>query len=138
MSAPNARREEFEIALGELAAKHHIELPIVMNVYAGAYDIYPVLKIDSVGDKQKLFKLMADYAVVVDRCGGAFTSDGAEGRLKANAAWAVLDEAHAKLYEDLRAIFDPFGTLNAGVKQKSDLRTLVAALRSDYDAASQL
>ncbi len=133
---PSNRREEFEIALGELAAKHHIELPVVMNVFAGTYDIYPILKLDSVGDKQKLFKLMADYAVVVDRCGGAFTSDGAEGRLKANAAWAVLDEAQVALYEQVRKIFDPFGTLNPGVKQKGDLRTLVAALRSTYDTAS--
>ena len=135
---PNNRREEFEIALGELAAKHHVELPVVMNVFAGTYDVYPILKLDSVGDKQKLFKLMADYAVVVDRCGGAFTSDGAEGRLKANAAWAVLDDAHAALYEDVRKIFDPFGTLNPGVKQKTDLRTLVAALRSSFDTASSV
>lgn len=135
---PNNRREEFEIALGELAAKHHVELPIVMNVFAGTYDIYPILKLDSVGDKQKLFKLMADYAVVVDRCGGAFTSDGAEGRLKANAAWAVLDDTHAALYDEVRKIFDPFGTLNPGVKQRTDLRTLVAALRSSYDTASSV
>lgn len=137
-SVPSNRREEFEIALGELSTKHHVELPIVMNAYAGTYDIYPILKLDSVGDKQKLFKLMADYAVVVDRCGGAFTSDGAEGRLKANAAWAVLDDEHAALYEQVRKIFDPFGTLNPGVKQKGDLRTLVAALRSSYDTASTL
>lgn len=137
-SLPPNRQEEFEIALGELAAKHHVELPVVMNALTGTYDIYPVLKLDSVGDKQKLFKLMADFAVVVDRCGGAFTSDGAEGRLKANAAWAVLDEKHADLYEQIRKIFDPFSTLNPGVKQKGDLRTLVAALRSSYDTASVL
>lgn len=135
-SIPSDRREEFEIALGELGAKHHLELPVVVNAYSGTYDIFPLLKLDSVGDKQKLFKLMADYAVVVERCGGAFVSDGAEGRLKANAAWAVLDEAEAALYEQVRAIFDPFKTLNAGVKQKAELRSLVASLRSDFDAAS--
>ena len=68
----------------------------------------------------------------------AFTADGAEGRLKANAAWATLDEAHARLYEQVREIFDPFGTLNPGVKQKTELRSLVATLRSTYDSASVL
>lgn len=137
-SVQSNRREEFELALGELASKHHVELPIVMNAFAGTYDLYPILKLDSVGDKQKIFKLLTDYAVVVDRCGGAFTSDGAEGRLKANAAWANLEESHAQLYEQVRKIFDPFGTLNPGVKEKGDVRTLVAALRSTYDTASIL
>lgn len=135
---PGNRREEFEIALGELSSRHHVELPVELNALANTYNIYPVLKLDSVSDKQKLFKLMADYAVIVERCGGSFTSDGAEGRLKAHAAWAILQDDRAALYEQIRQIFDPFGTLNPGVKQKIELRSLVAALRHEYDSASAL
>ncbi len=127
------RREEFEIGFSELATKHHLEMPAIVNLLNGTYDVFPILKIDSVGDKQKLFKLLGDYADLVDRCGGAFISDGAEGRLKSNAAWSTLDDTHVVLYEQLRAIFDPFGTLNPGVKQKNEVRSLVAALRSSYD-----
>ncbi|HWT39924.1 MAG TPA: FAD-binding oxidoreductase [Dongiaceae bacterium] len=137
-SVPANRREEFEIALGELAARDHIELPVVVNCIDGTYDVATLLKLESVSDKQKLFKLLTDYATVVDRCGGAFTADGAEGRLKAPAAWAVLDGAQVDLYHQLRAIFDPFNTLNPGVKDKTELRTLVAALRADFDGASVL
>lgn len=133
---PANRREEFEIAVGELAAKHHLELPLALNQLTETYDAFPVLKLDSVSDKQKLFRLLTDYAEIVARCSGAFTSDGAEGRLKANAAWSVLTEDETALYEQIRAIFDPFGTLNPGVKQKNDIRTLVAALRDSYDTAS--
>jgi FAD/FMN-containing dehydrogenase len=138
VSIPVNRAEEFEIAVGELGAKHHLELPLELDILAGTYNTYPLLKLDSVADKQKIFKLITDYAVLVDKCGGAFTADGAEGRLKANASWAVVDEAHARLYEEIRTIFDPFGTLNPGVKQKGDLRTLIGSLRSSYDAASML
>lgn len=138
VSVPANRAEEFELAVGELASKHHIELPLELDILSGTYNTYPLLKLDSVGDKQKIFKLLTDYSTLVDKCGGAFTADGAEGRLKANAAWDILDEKHAKLYEQVRAIFDPFGTLNPGVKQKGDLRTLVASLRSSYDIASTL
>lgn len=137
-SLPANRAEEFEIAVGELASKHHMELPLELDILAGTYNAHPLLSLDSVGDKQKIFKLLTDYAALVDKCGGAFTADGAEGRLKANAAWAVVDEAHAHLYEQIRKIFDPFGTLNPGVKEKGELRTLVAALRSNYDVASLL
>lgn len=137
-SVPTNRYEEFEIAVGNLATKHHIELPLELDVIAGTYSIYPLLELGSVSDKQKIFKLLTDYAALVDKSNGAFTADGAEGRVKASAAWANLDDAHAKLYEEVREIFDPFGTLNPGVKQKGDLRTLVAALRANYDSASVL
>ena len=138
VSIPVNRCEEFEIAASELAVKHHLELPLEYDAVSGVYNTFPLLSLDSVGDKQKIFKLLTDWAALVDKCGGAFTADGAEGRLKASAAWANLDEAQAKLYEQVREIFDPYGTLNPGVKQKTELRTLVAALRSSYDTASVL
>lgn len=137
-SVPSNRAEEFELAVSDLAAKHHIELPLEIDSLSGTYNVHPLLQLDSVGDKQKVFKLLTDYAALVDKTGGAFTNDGAEGRLKSNAAWAVLDEAHAQLYEQVRKIFDPFGTLNPGVKEKNELRALVSHLRSDYDVASVL
>jgi len=137
-SVPSTRCDEFEQSLKELAAKHHVDLPTEFNVQTCTYTVYPLLKLDSVSDKQKLFKLMADYAALITRCGGAFTADGAEGRVKTPAAWAVLDEDEAALYEEIRTIFDPFNTLNPGVKQKVDLRTVVAALRSSYDSTSVL
>ena len=137
-SVPANRAEEFEIAVGELASKQHVELPLELDALAGVYNVYPLLDLDSVSAKQKIFKLLTEYATLVDKCGGAFTADGAEGRLKANAAWSVIDDAHARIYEEIRQIFDPFGTLNPGVKQKGELRTLVGALRSSYDSASIL
>jgi FAD/FMN-containing dehydrogenase len=132
---PSDRREEFTEALHELATKHHTQLPLMTNVLTRTFDVFPILKLDVIGDKQKLFRLLTDYADLVQKSGGAFVSDGAEGRLKANAAWATLDEAEVALYEQLRAIFDPFSTLNPDVKQKNDIRGLVAALRTSYDAS---
>lgn len=137
-SVPANRQEEFEGAVRDLAARHHVELPLIQNALQGTYDVFPLLKLESVGDKQKLFKLLTEYAGVVDHCGGAFTADGAEGRLKANAAWGVLADDEARLYTEIRKIFDPFNTLNPGVKQKAELRSLVGALRSAYDSASVL
>lgn len=130
---PPDRQEEFAGALAELLAKHHIEMPIKRNILTSTTYGYPILKLDIVSDKQKLFRLMNDYAGLVDKLNGAFTSDGAEGRLKSNAAWSMLSEEEAKLYEELRSIFDPFHTLNPGVKEKNDVRVLVGALRSSYD-----
>jgi len=130
---PKDRQEEFSSALAELASKHHIDLPTRTNVLTGTIYVYPILKLDVVSDKQKLFRLLVDYAGLVDKSGGAFVSDDAEGRLKSNAAWSIMAEGEAELYDQIRAIFDPFKTLNPDVKQKNEIRTLVSSLRSSYD-----
>lgn len=137
-SVPTDRREAFMDALEELVNKHHLEMPLLTNILTGVIYAYPQMRLNVVSDKQKLFKFIADYAQLVKGNGGAFVSDGAEGRLKANAAWAILDDEEVALYEQLRSIFDPFGTLNPGVKQKNELRSLVSALRSSYDITDSL
>lgn len=137
-AVPAEHYEEFEESLTELAKRHRVELPFELNTLSGVYTLYPLLKLDSVGDKQKLFKIMAEYAATVTKLGGVFTADGAEGRVKANAAWATLSDEEAKLYEEIRTIFDPHGTLNPGVKQIADMRTLASMLRTGYSGASVL
>lgn len=132
---PADRHEEFASALQELATKIHTTLPIKTNMLTGIIDVYPTLHLGEVSDKQKVFKLMNEYSALVDRCGGSFIADGSEGRLKANAAWALLDDQTVLLYEQVRKAFDPFGTLNPGVKQKNDIKHLVEALRPTYDNA---
>ena len=137
-SIPSNRCEEFEASLHDLADRHHVELPTEFNVVNCIYKVYPRMKLDSVSDKQRFFKILTEYAALVDHCGGAVAADGAEGRLRANAAWATLDDDQVELYQQVREIFDPFGTLNPGVKQKNEMRSLVAMLRSHFDAASVL
>jgi len=132
-SIPANRREEFETAFAELAKKHHTELSVEVAALTGTYTISSPLKLSTVSDKQKLFRLLTDYADLVLKSDGSLLGTGAEGRVKANAALALLSEGEQSLHEQIRTIFDPFGTLNPGVKQKADIRTIVAALRSSYD-----
>jgi FAD/FMN-containing dehydrogenase len=135
---PEDRREEFEHAVSELSASQHIDLPLLLNIRTGTYDLFPELKLSVVSDKQKLFRLITDYSALVHIHNGACVSDGAEGRLKANATWATLDDDEIALYETVRSIFDPFSTLNPGVKQRNELRSLVSSLRSSYDQLNYL
>jgi FAD/FMN-containing dehydrogenase len=132
---PADRREEFSAAIVEFANKHHVSLPLHMRILDGIVFTRAGLQLDKVSDKQKVFKLIIEYAQLVDKYGGTFLADSSEGRLKANAAYSLIDEDVRNLYEQIRAIFDPFGTMNPGVKQTSDLKDLVNALRSSYDSA---
>jgi FAD/FMN-containing dehydrogenase len=134
-SVPSERIGEFTNAIFELAARNHVELPMRIRVLDGTIFTRPALHLDKITDRQKAFKLISEYSQLIDRIGGKFISEGSEGRIKASAAYALLDDDLTSLYDQIRTVFDPFGTLNPGVKQAADLKSLAGQLRTSYDIA---
>ncbi len=130
---PRQRHEEFAMAVEALAEKHHLKLPLKTDVLSGAVFARPVLRLDQVGDKQKVFRLINDYSELVQRTGGTFTGTAAEGRLKAEVAWSLLEPDVAEVYKQIKTIFDPFGILNPGVKQPTEVKQLAGLLRDSYE-----
>jgi FAD/FMN-containing dehydrogenase len=126
------RYEEFCVAVAELSDKFHMPLPIHRRVLDGIVFIRPILQLDKVSDKQKVFKLINDYSQLIDRMNGTFIADGGEGRVKSNASYALMDDDIKAMFTQIREIFDPYSTLNPDVKQPSDVRALVSQLRSEY------
>lgn len=133
---PFGRFEDFMLALTEFAGKHHIELPLYGSVLDNTYYVRPALQLHRVGDKQKVFKIIDEYAKLVTAHSGHLIGEAAEGRLKTPFAYKDVEDDLQKLYADIRAIFDPNGILNPGVKEKTDLKHLVSMLRADYNAGS--
>jgi FAD/FMN-containing dehydrogenase len=132
---PLERFEEFSVAVAELATKHHITLLMHLRVLDCTVFTRPTLQLHKVGDKQKIFKLLDEYSALVDSFGGILVANEGEGRVKARFAYAYLDDDVRKLYAEIKTIFDPYGIMNPGIKQASDVRQLVAWLRKDYDTA---
>ena len=128
---PTARLEDFTLALDALARKDHIPLPMAGHVITNTYTVYPSFDLRKVSDKQKVLKLMEDLAKLVYAHGGTMVAEGGEGRLKARATYAQLDDKLVKLYADIRRVCDPHGILNPGVKEVVDVRTLADQLRDD-------
>jgi FAD/FMN-containing dehydrogenase len=134
---PTNRIEEFLLELNKLEAKHHCELPFIIRVLDETIYLRTNLELHKVTDKQKLFKLISDYATIVDSCKGVFIVDSAEGRLKANASLSVMDDTSKRLFEEIRAVFDPYSTLNPGVKQQVSFKYLVGMLQESYDVSDR-
>ena len=133
---PLERFEDFSAAVNLLAEKHHVVLPIYARPMDGIVNTRPTLQLRKVGDKQKIFKLLDDYAALVVAHAGYFIGEGGEGRLKSVVAHKQLDDDVAELFAKVKTVFDPYGILNPGVKQPGDLKQLVAQLRSSYDTAN--
>lgn len=134
-SIPLNRRGEFISAVDELAKKHHVELPIRINWLNGVVCTRPSLKLHTVGDKQKVFKIINDYSKIVIDHDGMLSSGSGEGRLKSAVFYAQLDEKVVEIFEQIRNAFDPYGTLNPSVKSKIEASDIVPKLNSKYNQA---
>lgn len=129
------RLEEFSRAVDALAQKHHVVLPLKYRALENTVFTRPILHLGKVSDKQKIFKLLDEYATLVASYGGLLVSQGGEGRMKTRFAQAQLEDEVKELYASVKAIFDPYGILNPGVKQSLEVREMVAMLRRDFDIA---
>lgn len=128
---PTARLEDFMNALEALAKRDHVALPLSGHAMTNVYTVHPSLELHKVSDKQRLFKLLDDLTKLVYEHGGTMVAEGGEGRLKVRAVYTQLDNRVVEMYAAIRKVCDPYGTLNPGVKQISDMRELVAMLSDD-------
>lgn len=99
------------------------------HIGIGALSIQPHLNLAQVGDRQKAFRIMEDHYNLVISLGGTV---GNEGRLRAPSLEAMYGVGAYDLLKKVKQVFDPYGTLNPGVKFGTSIDDIKAMLRSDY------
>lgn len=130
---PQQRFEDFRDAIAKIEKATGVALPYSGHAIDGVYVFWPQLPLRTAADKQKLLKLYDVFVKTVDEYDGSVVAESGEGRLKAPFVGKYVDSALTKVYTELRQIFDQYGTLNTGVKQPTELRSVVAHLRPGYD-----
>lgn len=99
---------------------------------SGIVQAMPLFDIAQVGDRQKMFKLLDEYYSLVAEVGGTVSAGSAEGRLRASQSYKVMSQDMLELMQRVKRIFDPFNTLNPGVKVDVDIEKLKPVIRSNY------
>ena len=110
------------------------ELPSALWGHAGegVVHVQPQLDLAQVGDRQKAFRLIDDYHKLVISLGGSISSEAGDGRLRTPYLEAFYgSEAYAFL-QKIKQAFDPYGTLNPGVKFGSSLDDIKSIVRADF------
>lgn len=130
---PADRYEDFIAAVTKLESSVKVALPCTGFAIDGVYSFWPQLPLHTAADKQKLLKLYDVFVAAVVAHGGSVVAEAGEGRMKVPFIEKNQDKELAKLYDEIRKIFDQYSTLNAGVKQSAELRTVVGHLRTGYD-----
>ena len=85
-----------------------------------------------VGDRQKIFKLMDEYNELVIGLGGSTSGDHGDGRLRAPYLKKLYGDEIYALFQRVKLIFDPYSTLNPGVKVNVTLEDIKPMMRQEY------
>lgn len=128
---PEHQLETFLGALDTLAEKSHAKLPLFGHMLTGVYSIRVSLNLAKVGDRQKVLKLLDEFANLLEHHDGCLVASGGDGRLKAKFTLKQLDPEVRKLYAAVKDAFDPHGILNPGVKQDVEMSELAKHLRTN-------
>jgi FAD/FMN-containing dehydrogenase len=116
----------------KLVSDNNLKTPVWGH--AGDANLYlqPRLNLGQVGDRQKAFRLMDEYQKLVVDLGGTTSAEGGDGRLRTPYLEEFYDPEVYSLLQKVKKIFDPYGTLNPGVKFGSSLEDLKEIMRTDY------
>ena len=129
---PRAKFQDFVEKIYALFGKYHLDVALWGHAGDANVHLQPFLDLAKVGDRQKVFKLMDEYYNLVLEMGGSPAGEHNDGRLRAPYLPKVYGDELYRVFQDVKRIFDPFGTLNPGVK--IDVTTAEAArlLRHEY------
>jgi len=113
-------------------AKNHVAGGIWGHAGDANLHMRPRLDLSQVGDRQKLFLLMDEYYKLVIGLGGSTSGGHGDGRLRSPYLEALYGPEIYTLLQKTKKIFDPYNTLNPGVKIDVTLDDIKPLLRSDY------
>jgi FAD/FMN-containing dehydrogenase len=94
--------------------------------------LQPRLNLGQVGDRQKAFRLMDEHNKLVIKLGGTISATAGEGRLRTPYLEDMYGPEPYALMQKIKKIFDPYGTLNPGVKFGTTIDDIKALIRNDY------
>lgn len=128
---PDRLREYIE---GVYALLKDIGIKPALWGHAGDANLYiqPQLNLNQVGDRQKAFRFLNEYHTLVIKLGGTISSSSGDGRIRTPYLEHMYGTELYTLLQKLKQIFDPYGTLNPGVKFGTSLDDIKAMLRSDF------
>jgi len=129
---PPERLAEFMKGVYELFASAQLQVAMWGHAGDGNLHIQPFLDLSQVGDRQKAFRLLDEYTKLVLSLGGSTTGEHGDGRLRAPYLPSVYGPEVYAMFEKIKQTFDPYGTLNPGVKIGVSLDDIKPLVVNDY------
>jgi FAD/FMN-containing dehydrogenase len=120
----------------EMLDRNHVDTAVWGHAGDANLHMQPLLDLSQVGDRQKVFRLMEEYYDLIFKLGGSTNGEHGEGRLQAPFLSKIYSPEAYELLQKVKQIFDPYGTLNPGVKINVSLEDIKPLLRYEYSLGS--
>lgn len=98
----------------------------------GILRVQPRLNIGQIGDRQKAFRFLDEFHKLVIKLGGSISAESGDGRLHTPYLEKMYGAEQYALLQKVKSIFDPYGTMNPGVKFGTSIDDLKEMVRSSY------
>jgi len=129
---PLSRFKEYIEAVYTLFERNKLQAAVWGHAGDANLHIQPFLDLSQLGDRQKIFKLLDDYYSMVISLGGSTSGEHNDGRLRGPYLEKMYGAELYSLFAKVKQIFDPYGTLNTGVKVNVRLDDIKSVLRHEY------
>lgn len=129
---PVERFEEYLENVYKLFEKNKLQASVWGHAGDANLHMQPFLDLSTVGDRQKVFRLLDDYYNMVISLGGSTSGEHNDGRLRGPYLEKLYGPDAYDLFKKVKTIFDPYGILNTGVKIDVTIDDLKALLRNEY------
>lgn len=129
--APDRLRAYLE-GIYELLKSNNVQAAVWGHAGEGTLHFQPKLNLGQVGDRQKAFRLMEAYSKLMLDLGGSISATAGDGRLRTPYLETFYGSELYALMGKVKQIFDPYGTLNPGVKFDTSLDDIKEIIRTDY------
>lgn len=130
---PQENFTKFIHSIYALFKKHNLDAAVWGHAGNANVHLQPFLDLSSVGDRQKVFKIMDEYYQMVLDLGGSTAAEHNDGRLRGPYLEKLYGSEIYKLFEATKKIFDPHGILNPGVKLGVTKEDQLRELRGEYN-----
>jgi FAD/FMN-containing dehydrogenase len=129
---PVERFHDYLQSVYALFKKYGLRIAIWGHAGNANLHMQPFLDLSQVGDRQKIFRIIDDYYNMVISLNGSTSGEHNDGRLRAPYLPRLYGAETYQLFQKVKQIFDPYGTLNPGVKIDVTLDDIKPLLRNEY------
>lgn len=129
---PVDKFNEYIEQIYRLFERNHLRAAVWGHAGDANLHLQPYLDLGQVGDRQKAFRVMDEYYSMVVSLGGSTSGEHNDGRLRAPYLPNVYGPEVYALFQKVKQIFDPYGTINPGVKVNVTLNDIKPLVRNEY------
>ncbi len=129
---PQEKFTEYIAGVYALFKKYGLEVALWGHASNANVHMQPFLDLGQVGHRQKVFKIIDEYYNFVIGLGGSTSAAHNDGRLRGPYLQKMYGKQIYGIFQKVKSIFDPYGTLNPGVKINVGLQDIKPLLRQEY------